>query len=474
MTSTAIADTDAFVPRPALAGTAKAGPPARVLSALAREERFGIKLACIARLVAISVIEVWVIIQNWQLGLMAIGYFVLVLGGFAAIGVAHLWLSGWRHRRPWHPYLLCAIDFCLLAYIIITPAPGQYGAAFPLPMLLRWDNELYFFVIMAGYALTFSPLLLLWSGVVAALAWTGAVLSIALRPPAFGIDLFGLDATQPEAWLPVVLDPNYVNPNAFITQIVVLIVTSGILALGVWRARRLVFRQVEVERERTNLARYFSPNMIDELARADQPLGAVKSQDAAVLFADIVGFTHLSETLPPEQTMALLRDFHGRMAEAVFAHGGTLDKYIGDAVMATFGTPTPGPRDATNALSCAVAMQDAVARWNRQRRSRAAPEIRVGIGVHYGPVVLGDIGGEQRFEFAVIGDTVNVASRLERLTRDLDLGIVVADALVRQVRREVGDGADAALQGFVEHPGRSLRGRVESVDLWGLPRPAAP
>jgi adenylate cyclase len=273
--------------------------------------------------------------------------------------------------------------------------------------------------------------------------------------------------------MPIVLDPNFVNPNSFITQIVVLLVTSAILALAVWRARRLVFRQVEVERERTNLARYFSPNMIDELAKADRPLGAVRSQDAAVLFADIVGFTRLSESLPPEHTMALLRDFHGRMAEAVFAHDGTLDKYIGDEVMATFGTPAPGPRDAANALACAVAMQAAIARWNEQRRGQATPEIKVGIGVHYGPVVLGDVGGEQRFEFAVIGDTVNVASRLERLTRDLDLGIVVADAVVRQIRRETGGAADQALQGFAPRPGHSLRGRLESVDLWGMPRPAA-
>jgi adenylate cyclase len=211
--------------------------------------------------------------------------------------------------------------------------------------------------------------------------------------------------------------------------------------------------------------------MIDELAKADRPLGAVRSQDAAVLFADMVGFTRLSEHLSPEQTMALLREFHGRMAEAVFAHGGTLDKYIGDEVMATFGTPAPSPRDAANALACAVAMQEAVARWNNARRASGGPEIRIGVGVHHGPVVLGDIGGEQRFEFAVIGDTVNVASRLERLTRELDLGIVASDALVGKIRREVGGAAEAELGRFAPYPGHALRGRAERVDVWGAPRP---
>jgi adenylate cyclase len=267
-----------------------------------------------------------------------------------------------------------------------------------------------------------------------------------------------------------VLDPNYINANGFITQIVLILVASATLSLAVWRARRLVSRQVEVERERTNLARYFSPNMIDALVKIDQPLGAVRSQHAAVLFADIVGFTRLSEALPPEHTMAMLREFHGRMAEAVFGHGGTLDKFIGDEVMATFGTPTPGSRDAANALACARAMQDAIARWNRERGQGAAPEITIGIGLHYGPVVLGDIGGEQRFEFAVIGDTVNVASRLERLTRELGVGVVAGDALVRQVRRELGPVAEPMLQGLVPTSGLTLRGRRETIDVWGLPR----
>jgi adenylate cyclase len=114
----------------------------------------------------------------------------------------------------------------------------------------------------------------------------------------------------------------------------------------VHRARRLVAAQAESERARGNLARYFSPNVVDQLARVEEPLGPVRVQPAAVLFADIVGFTAASERQSPEQTIALLREVHHRMADAVFDHGGTLDKYIGDAVMATFGTPHPATDDA--------------------------------------------------------------------------------------------------------------------------------
>ena len=297
-------------------------------------------------------------------------------------------------------------------FIIVYPPPGM-APDIPPAMRLRWNNELYFFVLLASTALTFSPRLVLWVGLVAALFWTGGVLWIDLQPNSFGFNQVGAISGQAEDWMPIRLHPDHVNPNAYITQIVLILVSATTLALAVRRARSLVARQLEVERERTNLTRYFSPNMIDSLANVDRPLGAVRSQQAAVLFTDIVDFTRLSETLPPDHTMELLRDYHSRMVEAVFAHDGTLDKFIGDEVMATFGTPTPGSRDATNSLACALAMQKAIARWNRERRQGSAPEIKVGVGLHYGPVVLGDIGAEQRFEFAVIGDTVNVASRLE-------------------------------------------------------------
>ena len=102
----------------------------------------------------------------------------------------------------------------------------------------------------------------------------------------------------------------------------------------------------------------------------------------------------------------------------MFAHGGTLDKFIGDSVMATFGTPQPGPRDAAHALACARAMLASLGVWNSERTARGEMALRAGIGLHFGPVVLGDIGDERRLEFAVLGDTVNTASRLEGLTRE--------------------------------------------------------
>ena len=148
----------------------------------------------------------------------------------------------------------------------------------------------------------------------------------------------------------------------------------------------------------------------------------------------------------------------------MFAHGGTLDKYIGDAVMATFGTPESGARDASDALACARTMADAMKAWNAERAAAGEAPVEAGIGVQYGPAVLGDIGGAHRLEFAVIGDTVNVASRLERLTRNLDVEIVVGGDLVAEVRRE--GGGENLLEGFSERIGQEIPGRSGTITIW--------
>jgi adenylate cyclase len=212
----------------------------------------------------------------------------------------------------------------------------------------------------------------------------------------------------------------------------------------------------------------------DDLADAEHPLDDIRYLIAAVLFVDIVGFTGLSEAMPPAQVIALLRDFHQRMQAAVFANHGTLDKYLGDGLMATFGTPIAGRRDAANGLACARAMAAALAEWNQVRRALSEPTVRVGIGVHWGPVVLGNIGGDDRLEFATIGDTVNVASRLEQLTRALGAEIAVSAALVEAARATIPSAAaDALLEGFSPAPTQALRGRNAALAIFTRAQKAA-
>ena len=221
----------------------------------------------------------------------------------------------------------------------------------------------------------------------------------------------------------------------------------------------------DTERRRAVLARHFSPNMVDELMRTGGQLDAVRTQPIAVMFADLFGFTALSATMPATDVVGLLRRFHALVEEAVFGNQGTLDKYIGDGVMATFGTPRPGRRDATNAIGAARAIISGLNSWNRERAEAGRHPIRIGIGLHYGEATLGNVGSARRFEHTVVGETVNLASRIENLTRQLDIALLVSDVAVEIVRRE---GGEEQLNGFSNLGTHPIRGYERELRLWGL------
>lgn len=432
---------------------------ARIGAAFGRAEREGLRIGLHARFAALAVLAFWTLATQKTGGTLFYGLSVVTL--FAASGFAYAWLTP-RMRNSWSlGYALVTADALLLSIMLVVPNPFD-AAAIPPPMMLRGEGFLYFFVLLGLVALSYSPGLVLWFGLVGSLGRAGAIAVIALDSRARVDPGLFFSPLSGEERLAAYLDPWFVDLVAQAHNILLLLIVSGTLALIVSRSRRLVLRQAIVERERANLARYFSPTMIDELAETDVPLGETRRQDVAVLFADIVGFTALAAQRTPEQVIALLRDFQGRMEGCAFAHRGTVDKYIGDAVMVTFGTPYPSGDDARRALACAHAMLDAVAEWNRQRIAADEPPIRIGIGIHYGPAVLGDIGSKRRLEFAVVGDTVNVASRIENLTRTLGVDLLVSDSFLTRARQE---GADVSA--FADLGPQSLRGREEPVRVWG-------
>ncbi|WP_246501949.1 adenylate/guanylate cyclase domain-containing protein [Mesorhizobium caraganae] len=254
-----------------------------------------------------------------------------------------------------------------------------------------------------------------------------------------------------------------------------------ILTATVWRSRQLVRRQVAAESERASLSRYFSPNIVRELSANASALDRPVVQEAAILFADMVGFTRLTERMEPEALIGFLREFHGRLARVAFSNGGTVDKYIGDAIMLHFGTPRPRDDDPVRALACAGAMIAEIERWNFERAAEGKGPIEIGIGLHYGEVVVGNIGHAQRLEFTVLGDAVNVASRLERLTRHTGSRLMISDDLVRAVQSPATSRptlskacGGTGLERYAEGSSRSRRGawRRQLADLAWIHGPA--
>jgi len=428
-------------------------------AAIADSKRQGLLLAVRARWVALAVIAVTlpIINPNWD-----VIYYIVMLGLFAVIGWAQLKVGKVGRSAP--ELLLIFCDLALITLLTVVPNPLS-AANWPIGMQFRFETFIYFFVFLATATLAYS-----WRTVVAMGFWTSAVWAIGV----------GWAWLQPETHAELservraaigsdprmfhILNPSAIDVPARFQEITVFLIVAMTLALAVRRSNALLISHAGIERERANLARYFSPNVVEQLSGNDEPLTRVHTQDVAVLFADIVGFTTYADGRDPKEVIGTLRQFHERMEREVFQHGGTLDKYLGDGLMATFGTPFAGDSDALNALRCARGMIASIAELNRERKARNEPPIQVSVGLHYGQVVLGDIG-LNRLEFAVIGTTVNAASRLEALTREFGCAIVVSDALVQQARTESShSSADFVL--LVEQPAQIIRGLEQPVGIW--------
>lgn len=427
--------------------------------ALEQDKREALELAVKARWGALAIIALLLPFINptWEMI-----YYETLLLGFAAIGWAQRKVGRVEHSRAELGLISCD----LLLMLLVCIAPNPFAAVdWPLAMQYRFDNFIYFFVLLAGATLAYSWRTVVAMGLWVALIWILGIVAIALfsEAPLPGNPALAAYADNPR--MASILDPYSLRLEVRVQEIVVFGIVAVTLAIGARRASRLLLRQALLERERSNLARYFSPNVVEELSQNDEPLKQVRNQTIAVLFVDIVGFTSYAQARSPEAVIRTLRAFHGLMEQEVFRHQGTLDKYLGDGLMATFGTPSSSGKDAVNALDCARAMRSALKGWNAKRAAAGEEVIRAGFGLHYGPVVLGDIGAN-RLEFAVIGNTVNIASRLESLTRALSVDLVASDDLVQAVREQAEEpSAVADLQRLGEQP---VRGLSDPLNLWTL------
>ncbi len=176
---------------------------------------------------------------------------------------------------------------------------------------------------------------------------------------------------------------------------------------------QLYARMVEAEKKRANLGRFLSPAIVDEIMKQDKvlELGGQK-RVVTTMFCDIRGFTPIAERLSPADLVALLNEYFTAMTAIIFEHQGTLDKYIGDEIMAVFGAPLSGVDDPARAVRAALKMQKVNAQLNAQRAASGAPLFEIGIGICTGEVIAGYVGSPDRLEFTVVGDRVNTARRL--------------------------------------------------------------
>jgi adenylate cyclase len=245
-----------------------------------------------------------------------------------------------------------------------------------------------------------------------------------------------------------------------IVPTVAVFLLGGLFSLGF----EFSLERIERVRTRRTLERYVSRNVVGEILENPtafyDTLRGVR-RDVVILFSDIAEFTTISEQTEPELLVRQLNEYLSAMTAAVFEHGGTLDKFIGDAVMAVWGNVNSrGPaEDARSAARAALAMRKSLRALNEQWRGRSAPEFKSGIGLNHGDVVVGNIGSEQKMDFTVIGDAVNLASRIEALTRIYPTDILVGPNVYDLLREDF----------YLRSVGLAqVKGKMKPVEIFGL------
>ncbi|MFK7850847.1 MAG: adenylate/guanylate cyclase domain-containing protein [Akkermansiaceae bacterium] len=216
--------------------------------------------------------------------------------------------------------------------------------------------------------------------------------------------------------------------------------SAAVMSFAMWiclyavrNRTRLIDAVTHADIKRKRLQRYFSPGIGELLESHSGPdLTEGKDCELTVVFTDLRGFSGLSEKLESKEIVSLLNEFHGRMVNALFKYAGTLDKYTGDGILAYFNAPIDQPDHAERAIRCALFMQSELAEMNEERRGKQAYELAMGIGIHSGRATVGEIGAPSRREYTAIGDTVNVAARVQQLSNDRKIPILISESAASQ------------------------------------------
>lgn len=250
----------------------------------------------------------------------------------------------------------------------------------------------------------------------------------------------------------------------------VAIVTATALALfaAAARARRLLTKGIAESLLRATLSRFVPAKLVEELERSPGgPIGPLhaRTHNVAVLFIDIRGFTAMAEDMEPAAVLELLNEYRRRVTAPVVRNGGVIDKFIGDAVMAVFGVPRSHAFDAGAALRCGVEVLESVAAWNEERGRNGKPPVNVGIGAHYGEAIVGVVGEGERLEYTVIGDTVNLAQRAERIAARSGSPILVTRELFEIAK---ADSNAVAADTWIERAPQPVEGRRQAAHFFAL------
>jgi adenylate cyclase len=374
---------------------------------------------------------------------------VLVIYGIFCL--VRLGLAYARLLRPWMLYLSVIADIFLLMGLIYS---FHYKYAQPAVFYLKVPTLLFVFLFIALRALRFEARFVLFTGLTAIAGWIGLIL--------YALDGRGGPANPTDDFV------EYMTSNAFLIhaeadKIIAILLTTLVLALAISRARHLLVQAVSESTAAQDLSRFFDPGVAARIRGAAMSIKAGEGElrDVAILTADLRGFTRLSMELPPDEVMKVLQDYQGRVCPLIATAGGSIDKFLGDGILASFGAVVPSATAAADALRAADAVMAAAAAWREERRAAGLPPLEIGLAVASGRVVFGAVGDGERLEFTVIGDAVNLAAKLEKHNKEEGTR-ALTDGETYALAERQGYRASTAPE---RRPDRKVAGVAESVEI---------
>ncbi len=326
------------------------------------------------------------------------------IGAYMVFTLIRLSLAYRMSLPGWFLIVSIVIDMSLL-FGLIWSFHIQYMQ--PASFYLKAPTLLYVFIFIALRALRFEARFVLVAGVVAALGWLVLVLYVITIDP--GDNMITRDYIA-------YMTSNSILLGAEFDKMVSILVVAAILGVALMRGRALLVRAVAEGVAAQELARFFAPEIASKIRGSDQEIaaGTGEARDAAIVNFDMRGFTRFAEKQPPDRVMSLLADYQHRMVQVIQTHGGSVDKFLGDGIMATFGAAVTSPTYAADALRAVdQAIADAVD-WHAACEAEGRPCPEVNAAVATGRIVFGAVGDETRLEYTVIGDAVNLSAKLEQ------------------------------------------------------------
>ena len=327
-------------------------------------------------------------------------YFVLCV-------IRLLW--AYSSRLPsWSLAISVVFDMSLLM-VLIWSFHIQYGQ--PASFYLKAPTLMYVFIFIALRALRFEARFVLLAGIVAAIGWGIMITYVVMANP---------EDTMITRNYVEYLTSNSVLLGAEFDKIISILMVTAIIAVALSRAKGLLVRAVAEQTAAQELSRFFDPEIAQKIKASDQGIlaGTGEMRDAAVVNLDMRGFTRLAEQAPPDQVMGLLAEYQARMVPVIQQHGGSIDKFMGDGILATFGAAVPTETYAADSLRAMDAVIDTARQWREERTAadKLAPEVNGSVAT--GRILFGAVGDETRLEYTVIGDAVNLSAKLEKANKD--------------------------------------------------------